>query len=421
MRRLALTTFLAVSLCVVVAAGDAYAKPAAAKTPQSLAEVRALGLQVAHLKAEAGQLRADLAEVRKELEALRSGQPAQLSSPIQNAPVAPLPEPTAGGLTPTRILTPNPQNYWLRLRQPQTGNTWSFASEPSSGVLRLGSDSAPTQNQLRISGDGSMAVGPLALNATGVAGPGQVYTSSDLTLHCSVWNPLTNAPADVTSTIRLGAPHGDDYYGSTLTFLDHNGYPWFWLLDHEGPGGVPGHQYFFESDEPGPMLLSLKNHAPGENVFIRFYAGDVAPGQFGQWHLGVGAGTPNGDGTWEPGDFQLIRDWYWNPLQVAHDDGRILVGQLPAAAGGRQRAEARLHVQGLVDETQLLVDANSSQAGDVLRVRDSAGTNYLAVTNAGDTAVGASSQPRAIVLYDIADGSAHYLRVNNGQLELVTP
>jgi hypothetical protein len=424
MRRVAVTMMLVVGLGAAQMSGPAFAKPARpgsapGKPARAVAAAREL-----RQEREVAQLRAELAQVKQELAALMSSQQAQLSSPIQNAPVAPSPEPTAGGLTPTRILTPNPQNYWLRLRQPQTGNMWSFASEPSSGMLRLGSDSAPTYAQLRLNASGAMTTGPLSLNATGVASPdfGSQPPSSSLAFHASAWDPDANAPVDVTSALRLGTHNGDTYYGATTEFLDPSGFPWVWFLDFQGDR--PGHEYFFESDEPeGHLTLQLKNHAPATMTSINFYAGDVAPGQLGQWIVGVEGGTPNGDGTWEPGDFQVIRDWWWTALRIQDEDGRVQIGRLPPGPYSTLPPDGRLHVRGYVDEPQLVVDANivGPQSADILQVRDGTGANCLAVTNTGDTAVGASSQPRAIVLYDIADGSAHYLRVNNGQLELVTP
>jgi hypothetical protein len=358
------------------------------------------------------QLRAELSQVKQALAALQATLQVQASMPSTNAHLAPESKHTAGGITPRRILTPNPQNYWLRLTQPETGNTWSFASEPITGSLRLGSDSAPAYGQLRLDGSGNLTTGPVTLSKIGTADASQTYDSSDLTFQSSAWDQPTSESRDLTVALKMYPSDPDPRgVGYSLSLIDPDGFVPINLLDSPGPGG----KEVEIRNDAGDLLFNLWNAEPGNCVFIRYFAGDADSPNFGQWLLG-----PHGGGTTPPGDFCLIRDWWWTAVKVEDDNGRVLIGRLDPYPPGEDPAEGRLHVRGLVDETQLVVDANGSQTGDVLHVRDSGGTNYLAVTNTGDTAVGASSQPRSIVLYDITNGSVHHLRVKNGKLELTT-
>src|SRR5512136_956843 len=100
MDRRMIVMLLALLLCITLIPTSAFAQNGG---PSTLSTIDAQAIYQ-----EMAQLRAELAQVKQQLAAVKASQPVP---PVTNAP-APVTQ-LGMGLTPSRILMPNPQNYWL--------------------------------------------------------------------------------------------------------------------------------------------------------------------------------------------------------------------------------------------------------------------------------------------------------------------
>ncbi len=113
----------------------------------------------------------------------------------------------------------------------------------------------------------------------------------------------------------------------------------------------------------------------------------------------------------------FLRDWRFTAA-LWDEDGKLLLGRLHPHPPANEPAKARLHVRGTLNEVQAMIEASGDQVADIFQVVGRQGASHLAVDGAGRLLVGSAEDPREVILHDTQDGSAHALKVTNGQLSL---
>ena len=161
--------------------------------------------------------------------------------------------------------------------------------------------------------------------------------------------------------------------------------------------------------------------ATNGGVGIRFYK-DFGFGNekdTNPWHMGWIEGRPGYQGL------AILRDWLFTAA-LWDADGRLTVGLLDPHPPANPPAGARFHVRGTVDEVQALVQSPTGQEADIFQVASSqraegaeaSPTTHFAVSGAGNAVIGSPGAPKALILYDTADGTPYALTIRNGQLVL---
>lgn len=167
---------------------------------------------------------------------------------------------------------------------------------------------------------------------------------------------------------------------------------------------------------PSGVLLNLV--ATNGPVGIRFYK-DFDFGneqQTNPWHMGYIEGVKGYQGL------AILRDWLFTSA-LWDADGRLLVGRLDPHPPANAPANARFHVRGTVNEVQAMVEAPSGQSASIFQVVRDGGApgssmTHFAVDGQGNTQIGSSSQPKAIILFDTVDGMRYSLSITNGQMSI---
>ena len=180
--------------------------------------------------------------------------------------------------------------------------------------------------------------------------------------------------------------------------------------------GEFGERVVFKKSEltvtnPEGVLLNLV--ATHGHVGIRFYKDfDFGNEQVtNPWHLGY---IERDEGYQS---LAILRDWRFTAA-LWDEDGRLTLGRLDPYPPGNPQAKARVHVRGMVNEVQELVEASHDQVTDILQVVGRQGQTHLAVAADGNVTVGSREDPNAVVLYDTRDGSPYALSVTDGRLDL---
>lgn len=167
---------------------------------------------------------------------------------------------------------------------------------------------------------------------------------------------------------------------------------------------------------PSGVLLNLV--ATNGPVGIRFYK-DFDFGneqQTNPWHMGYIEGVKGYQGL------AILRDWLFTSA-LWDADGRLLVGRLDPHPPANAPANARFHVRGTVNQVQAMVEAPSGQSASIFQVVRDGGApgssmTHFVVDGQGNTQIGSSSQPKAIILFDTVDGMRYSLSITNGQMSI---
>jgi hypothetical protein len=180
--------------------------------------------------------------------------------------------------------------------------------------------------------------------------------------------------------------------------------------------GEFGERVVFKKSEltvtnPEGVLLNLV--ATHGHVGIRFYKDfDFGNEQVtNPWHLGY---IERDEGYQS---LAILRDWRFTAA-LWDEDGRLTLGRLDPYPPGNPPAKARVHVRGMVDEVQQMVEASYDQASDILQVVGRRGQTHLSVAADGSVAVGSREDHSALVLHDTRDGNPYALSVTDGQLSV---
>ena len=209
--------------------------------------------------------------------------------------------------------------------------------------------------------------------------------SSGLIFEGSRWDKSTKRPVDVTSQLKFfPRTSSGGFSGPRLLWdnVDH-----FVLSDakrfqpvrfHSGRGSRQGnydhwHESYFMSDGFTHLVNIGNTNDDGESG-IRFWKGSHK----NQWVVLIPS---------QPGyKLAIIRDGLIDAM-VFDEVGRVIIGQLPPNDYGPP--EARLHVRGMVDEKQFLVESAKSQQEPIVHVTDhSAKKTHLVVTARGHVGIG---------------------------------
>ena len=173
---------------------------------------------------------------------------------------------------------------------------------------------------------------------------------------------------------------------------------------------------------PSGVLLNLV--ATDGGVGIRFYK-DFGFGHEQErdhpWHMGWIEGKPKGyEGL------AILRDWAFTAA-LWDADGKLTVGSLHPNPPSNPPADARFQVRGTLDEVQARIDGRTGQKADILQVTSANGldttrpaTSRLTVTGKGDTVLGSSQAPTALVIHDTVTGRPYAITITNGKL-VATP
>ena len=201
---------------------------------------------------------------------------------------------------------------------------------------------------------------------------------------------------------------------STGQVLKYSGGQWSpgTAFDEMDPSGerVTLYKKEFSVIDPTGVLLNLV--ATNGGVGIRFYK-DFSFGnetETNPWSIWI-EGISGYEGL------AIIRDWAFTAA-LWEEDGKLIVGKLHPHPPANAAADARFEVRGTVDEVQAMVKASESQTSDIFQVVDGEGRKSLTVKSEGNIVVGSPDDPKGIILYDTVDGSAYYLKVTNGSIEL---
>jgi hypothetical protein len=118
----------------------------------------------------------------------------------------------------------------------------------------------------------------------------------------------------------------------------------------------------------------------------------------------------------------IIRDWAFTAA-LWDADGKLTVGSLDPHPPSNPPADARLHVRGTIDEVEARVDGMINQNADILQVTSASGldtdhpaTPRLTVRGDGDTVLGSSRAPTALVIHDTVTGQPYAVTIANGRL-----
>jgi hypothetical protein len=169
------------------------------------------------------------------------------------------------------------------------------------------------------------------------------------------------------------------------------------------------------TNEAGVLLNLVAKSGP---VGIRFYKGfGFGNEEVDQpWHMGYIERNPGYEGL------AILRDWGFTAA-LWDADGKLTVGRLDPYPPGNPPADARFHVRGTADEVQARVDGETGQKGDIFQVTSATGldtahpaTPRLAVRGDGDTVLGSSQAPTALVIYDKVTGKPYSVTISNGKL-----
>jgi hypothetical protein len=171
-------------------------------------------------------------------------------------------------------------------------------------------------------------------------------------------------------------------------------------------------------NDSGVLLNLVAKDGP---VGIRFYKdfgfGNEKSDQ--PWHMGYIEGKPKGYKG-----LAILRDWGFTAA-LWDVDGSLTVGRLDPHPPSNPRADARFHVRGTIDEVQARIDVTTGQKADVFEVTSANGldtnrpaTPRLAVRGEGDTVIGSSQAPTALVIYDTVTGKPYSISVGNGKIVL---
>jgi hypothetical protein len=163
----------------------------------------------------------------------------------------------------------------------------------------------------------------------------------------------------------------------------------------------------------GVLLNLVAEEGP---VGIRFYKGfGFGNEEVDQpWHMGYIEGKEGFEGL------AILRDWGFTAA-LWGADGKLTVGRLDPYPPGNPPADARFHVRGTIDEVQARIDGETGQKAEIFQVTSATGldtthptTPRLAVRGDGDTVLGSSRAPTALVLYDTVTGRPYAITIANG-------
>ena len=245
-------------------------------------------------------------------------------------------------------------------------------------------------------------------------GTDEFYTGGEGTvMEVNTGSGLTGGPITTSGTIGIQSGVVTRSHLANRSVTRHK------LADNIITGEKDGeNRVIFNNDELSiinetGVLLNLV--ATNGHVGIRFYK-DFNFGnetETNPWHFGWIEGLGGYEGL------AILRDWAFTAA-LWDGDGKLTVGRLDPHPPNNPPASARFEVRGTVNEVQAMVKASENQTADIFQVVNGEGKNNLSVESDGNIVVGSPDDPKGIMLYDTVDGSAYYLTVTNGSIE-VTP